>query len=998
MTGDESYHAACFTCKACHSPIAELVFAKTSQGIYCMKCHNQRVARSRRHADKRKGNGRSKTIDVKEERKSVSQSGSTEDGQIAASESDQTSTRTTLPTSPSSSSLSPLPTQKSHSSSGSIGKRPLHPPPPSLREMRESPSSHQWTAIPDLGRNRTPSLLQGEMSPRANTSALALLGASIDRDKLSSTASPKGEHATLKPASGLGIETEEVTKRVTESESPAIESKQLPTTLMVLRPSSDSEVDVDKEDVDTIKKVDVKRASKINPALSRQDVHRISKSFSFYDPDIVSLMDSMTRFGSSDELSLDVQLSRDQVFDKKNGLEHNAADEVNSREREEKGHKVSPKLKQASDSNQSLHRISDKMKESMKGARDGHVSMDTEFVESVLADLEETRERMKMLQKKYDRIRRASQQAAQGFSSAREEYEQEVQARYDAETEMLNLKRQLNLQATRLTEMTQEKKQQENLQRKSQVVKHSIQGLERDLAKLIVERDLTVAEVTELIALQDGRSLTSEGNEEHVKRTLTLRLDGVKDRYRQELNELQGDRDALLIEIEELRQTKEAVSEETLGLQNKYDQLKASLALLTRRVEHAQASASISQQQRQPIPPKGSVTPSSAGFGLGFSKQSRSGASPSYLEGPNNHPLPPEPNEKIVRLAPVPIAKAEAVPKKFKWKKAPKLTAESAWSASQQLAANLQGVINPSPPVPPKALSQQSSPYNHVTGLSLQQQQQQQQHQQQPNVSGTSSQQTSTDQSFASNVHSNGQTNGEIVVKEHLFQPYSVLRPTRCFACQKNMWGQSEMKCGLCNQVCHIRCLQSLPTSCNQPFTRSDEPAVEYTGPSMFGRALTEQIRSEGPDRKTPLIVEKCIQAVENLGMDYEGIYRKSGGTSQLKIITQLFDNRQPFNLENRDRFNDISAITSVLKNYFRELPEPLLTFDLHEKFIECTESKQEATKREVEMRELVRNLPREHYDTLKYLIIHLYRVQNKAEENRMSSRNLGVVFGRECR
>lgn len=50
MTGDESYHAACFTCRSCHTPIEELVFAKTSQGIYCMNCHNERVARSRRNA------------------------------------------------------------------------------------------------------------------------------------------------------------------------------------------------------------------------------------------------------------------------------------------------------------------------------------------------------------------------------------------------------------------------------------------------------------------------------------------------------------------------------------------------------------------------------------------------------------------------------------------------------------------------------------------------------------------------------------------------------------------------------------------------------------------------------------------------------------------------------------------------------------------------------------------------------------------------------------
>jgi DNA-directed RNA polymerase subunit RPC12/RpoP len=54
MTGDESYHAACFTCKTCGRHIGELVFAKTTQGIYCMSCHNERVARSRRHAEQRK--------------------------------------------------------------------------------------------------------------------------------------------------------------------------------------------------------------------------------------------------------------------------------------------------------------------------------------------------------------------------------------------------------------------------------------------------------------------------------------------------------------------------------------------------------------------------------------------------------------------------------------------------------------------------------------------------------------------------------------------------------------------------------------------------------------------------------------------------------------------------------------------------------------------------------------------------------------------------------
>lgn len=53
----------------------------------------------------------------------------------------------------------------------------------------------------------------------------------------------------------------------------------------------------------------------------------------------------------------------------------------------------------------SLAKISHKMRESMKNAQDGHVSMDTSFVESILRDLDETKERMKDLQTKYDRIR-----------------------------------------------------------------------------------------------------------------------------------------------------------------------------------------------------------------------------------------------------------------------------------------------------------------------------------------------------------------------------------------------------------------------------------------------------------------------------------------------------------------------------------------------------------------------------------------------------------------
>ena len=70
--------------------------------------------------------------------------------------------------------------------------------------------------------------------------------------------------------------------------------------------------------------------------------------------------------------------------------------------------------------------------------------------------------------------------------------------------------------------------------------------------------------------------------------------------------------------------------------------------------------------------------------------------------------------------------------------------------------------------------------------------------------------------------------------------------------------------------------------------------------------------------------------------MDYEGIYRKNGGSSQSKLITQLFErgDYDAFDLRDSDAFNDICSVTSVLKNYFRALPDPLLTYALHEAFV----------------------------------------------------------------
>ena len=125
--------------------------------------------------------------------------------------------------------------------------------------------------------------------------------------------------------------------------------------------------------------------------------------------------------------------------------------------------------------------------------------------------------------------------------------------------------------------------------------------------------------------------------------------------------------------------------------------------------------------------------------------------------------------------------------------------------------------------------------------------------------------------------------------------------------------------------------------------------------------------------------------------MDVEGIYRKSGGNSQVQSVKEGFErSAQEFDLSDPDL--DINAITSCLKQYFRRLPNPLITYEVYDKVLETTGVTEPAVRVEALARALS-DLPKVHWDVLEHLMIHLSRVVERNEENLMTSSNVAVVF-----
>ena len=137
---------------------------------------------------------------------------------------------------------------------------------------------------------------------------------------------------------------------------------------------------------------------------------------------------------------------------------------------------------------------------------------------------------------------------------------------------------------------------------------------------------------------------------------------------------------------------------------------------------------------------------------------------------------------------------------------------------------------------------------------------------------------------------------------------------------------------------------------------------------------------------------KNCIDQLNNLGLSDQGIYRVNGSQSKIiKLISNTFEDK---NINAVFEIDDIKVIASSLKYYFREiLPEPLLTFDLHEDFLEAMKS-EERQQKVTNLKNVVSRLPKLNYECLKLLIKHLSDVASYKDENLMQESNIGVVFG----
>ncbi|KAL9548226.1 hypothetical protein MBANPS3_005788 [Mucor bainieri] len=155
----------------------------------------------------------------------------------------------------------------------------------------------------------------------------------------------------------------------------------------------------------------------------------------------------------------------------------------------------------------------------------------------------------------------------------------------------------------------------------------------------------------------------------------------------------------------------------------------------------------------------------------------------------------------------------------------------------------------------------------------------------------------------------------------------------------------------------------------------------------VFGGALSLE-----QDGQIPQVVRLCIEQVEQRGLDVVGIYRLSGQTTSIQKYKALFNSSKPDQAIHLDEEHDINVITGLLKLYFRELKNPLLTFEYYDRFIEAARL-QDYDERMFRLKSIIQVLPVVNYKVLFYVARHLERVKNHSHINKMEASNLALIF-----
>ncbi|KAI9039066.1 GTPase-activating protein BEM3 [Aspergillus affinis] len=190
-----------------------------------------------------------------------------------------------------------------------------------------------------------------------------------------------------------------------------------------------------------------------------------------------------------------------------------------------------------------------------------------------------------------------------------------------------------------------------------------------------------------------------------------------------------------------------------------------------------------------------------------------------------------------------------------------------------------------------------------------------------------------------------------------------------------------------------LHAVHDLPTP--QPHGHSLGDKRDFVRP-VFGIPLAEAVQfcaPQGVAVNLPAVVYRCIEYLKAKdAASEEGIFRLSGSNVVVKALKERFNTEGDVDFLAGDQYYDVHAVASLFKQYLRELPTTVLTRELHLEFLRVLEL-DEKQKKLVAFNSLVHRLPKANLTLLRALVQFLINIVNNSDVNKMTVRNVGIVF-----
>ncbi|XP_062972845.1 rac GTPase-activating protein 1-like isoform X2 [Elgaria multicarinata webbii] len=214
---------------------------------------------------------------------------------------------------------------------------------------------------------------------------------------------------------------------------------------------------------------------------------------------------------------------------------------------------------------------------------------------------------------------------------------------------------------------------------------------------------------------------------------------------------------------------------------------------------------------------------------------------------------------------------------------------------------------------------------------------------------------------------------------QHHFTSKTVIRLECCAVCKSRLrFGKVALKCRPCQLLVHPECRERCPSLCTP-------------GARLRGReGVLADFAPPTPPLVPPIVIQ-CVNQVEKRGLLETGLYRVPGAEHLVREWkNNLLCARRA--VPSLDQVADVNVICGILKDFLRNLREPLVTFHLHSAFLQAAEIPDESA-RHTALCHVVMKLPPANRDTLAFLMLHLHRVM-QSPECRMDQHNLARIFG----